>query len=776
MTDRAKVIQLEPEIQRQSRARLARLPASVHAVHEKGKTLVLDLLRSFFEQADDSLFDLADRALNNQEQNIYFDSMREVRVQRRNIEKRFAESIDEAFAALTAAQSPNVAEARDEHISAESLALVQNDELEEMVAMDSSIARANNAFAEAVQQISLRLDSLVPVKVYQKNNPLGPDVICAAFMNQAKRLEIDIKAKLVLFKLFDKTVVNQMGEVYKTINQILIDHNVLPSLQGTNRPQRPEATPSHVPASESMAQYYRPSAGSTNPELLAILQQVLGDEVFHSGGAQSQGSNMEPHQEFQIPAGQAQLLNLLSLAQRMPAVQEHSAKASVNVQRLLGALEQKRGVQADVGRVDSEVINLVTMLFEFILEDRSLAAPMKALISRLQIPILKVAIVDKTFFTKGGHAARRLLNEMSSAALGWHGDVDGKKKDPLYEKMQDIVDRLLTDFDADVGIFSELLIDFTSFLEKEKRRAAVLERRTLDAEDGKARAELARNRVNAEVESRIEGRQLPSVVDRLVKDAWSNVLFVTALKYGYDSKEWQQGIATLDELLWSVQPPQSGDDRQRLIKLVPILLKQLRAGLDTISYNPFEMSELFKALQATHLACIKGQPVAVESDSVLSEPADHDMDNVIDRTIVPAPVALSNDVVDGTPAAVQNVEAVQDIQAPQAPANEARVNKALEEEGDLPDDDPHMRQVEGFSQGSWFEMHIDDSSNPARCRLAAFIKPLGKYIFVNRNGMKVAEKNRSELARALKQGSLRPLDNSILFDRALETVITSLRK
>lgn len=732
VSDRAKVVQLEPETQRQSRARLARLPASVHAVHDKGRTLILNLLRSFFEQADDSLFELADKAHTNQEQNIYFDSMREVRVQRRTIEKRFADALDDAFAALASAQ-PQPAERTEDDISADALSLVQNDELEEMVALDSSIARANNAYAEPVQQISLRLDSLVPVKVYQKNNPLGPDVLCSAFMVQAKRLDIDIKAKLVLFKLFDKTVVNRLGDVYKTINELLIDHNVLPSLQGAAK-ARPAQTGSILTSEPGpqadQARYYMQGAGYTDPKLVAILSQVLGEEAI-----------AEPNPDYQEQVSHSQLLNLLSLAQRMPAVQERAATASVDVRQLLAALQKQRGVQADIGRVDEEVINLVNMLFEFILEDRNLAAPMKALISRLQIPVLKVALVDKTFFTKGGHAARRLLNEMSTAALGWQGDIEDGKRDPLHEKMQEIVNRLLGDFDADVGFFSELLIDFTSFLEKEKRRAAVLERRTLDAEDGRAKAELARATVAAEVETCIKGRPLPSVVEQLVSEAWSNVLFVTGLKYGFDSAEWKQGVATLEQLIWSVQPPKDAEHRQRLIKLVPVLLKQLRAGLTTISYNPFEMSELFKSLQAAHVACIRGQ------------------------VVVPAPAPTS---------AEEALEATKPAPTVQTPAEEPKA-EAAEENAELPADDPHMRQVEGFSQGSWFEMQ-GDSDKPLRCRLAAFIKPTGKYIFVNRNGMKVAEKTRSELARLLKSGGLRSLDNSMLFDRALETVVTSLRR
>jgi hypothetical protein len=710
-------------MQRQHQARLARLPASVHAVHDKGKTLILNSLRGFFEQADDSLFDLADKAVSNQEQNLYFDSMREVRVQRRHIEQRLASAIDDAFAALASSQDQQ-AERYDEELSADALSLVQDDELEEMVALDSSIARANNAYSEAVQQISLRLDSLVPVKVYQKNNPLGPEALCTAFMNQAKRLDIDIKAKLILFKLFDKTVVAKLGDVYKAINEILVDHNVLPSLQGAPRvaPKPSTAAGRAAEAPEAhQAHGYMQSSGGVDPKLVAILEQVLGEQVFADAGAAHQAQVYD-----------SQLLNLLSLAQRMPAVQEHAATASVDVCRLLATLQKQQGVEADVGRVDAEVINLVNMLFSFILDDRNLADPMKALISRLQIPVLKVALVDKTFFTKGGHPARRLLNEMSTAALGWQGDLESGKRDPLYQKMQGIVTRLLREFDANVNLFSELLVDFTSFIEKEKRRAAVLERRTLDAEDGKARAEMARATVAEEIQARTQGYLLPEIVKQLIDEAWSNVLFVTGLKYGYESTEWKEALATLELLVWSVQPPTDAEHRQRLIKLVPMLLKQLRAGLNTISYNPFDMSELFKSLQSVHVACIRGQ---IED-------------------------AMESEGYHSASATGVNVE------AESAGAQD-------ESEVGLSEDDPQMRQVRSFSQGSWFEM---DEGGLMRCRLAAYIKPTGKFIFVNRNGMKVAEKTQLELAHMLKNGELHPLDNGMLFDRALETIVTSLRR
>ena len=92
----------------------------------------------------------------------------------------------------------------------------------------------------------------------------------------------------------------------------------------------------------------------------------------------------------------------------------------------------------------------------------------------------------------------------------------------------------------------------------------------------------------------------------------------------------------------------------------------------------------------------------------------------------------------------------------------------------LSDDDPDLQKVDAMSMGNWVELHQDDGKK-FRCRLAAVIRSTGKYIFVNRSGMKVAEYNRQSLAHALKTGAVTAIDDGLLFDRALESVIGNLR-
>lgn len=98
-----------------------------------------------------------------------------------------------------------------------------------------------------------------------------------------------------------------------------------------------------------------------------------------------------------------------------------------------------------------------------------------------------------------------------------------------------------------------------------------------------------------------------------------------------------------------------------------------------------------------------------------------------------------------------------------------------EPEVSLPDDDEALQNVDSLRVGSWVEIQEDDE-HKLRGKLAAIIKPTGKFIFVNRTGMKVMEKTRMGLAVEFRRGAIRLLDDALLFDRALESVIGNLRK
>ncbi len=770
---RENVVPLKPEHRQTAAVSLARLPAAMHSVRDKARQTLQGLLRDLFDKADDSLFELADQATSNQEQNLYFDSMREVRLQRRTLERAFFHGLDQGFAALLDTRE-SARQDHSEEVSLDELTLVQNDELEQLVATESMVNKANEQFAESVQHLTLRMDQLVPVKVYQKNNPLGADAICGGFTEASKALKIDVKAKLVLFKLFDKWVVSRLGELYKTLNEQLVDANILPSLKtGAPGPgRRSSASQSSRAASTERAQ-----RGDEANQVLHTLRDLLSSQ-----GRVADVDEVSSGEEL----GSQDLVHLLSQAQQQDWSSLDRGTGPVDVPQLVRGLVKNTRRQ-NLNQVDEDVINLVSMMFEFILDDRNLASPMKAMLGRLQIPLIKVAIADKSFFSKGGHPARRLLNELAMAALGWQDTgEEGRRKDTFYQKVDQIVQTILAEFESDVGIFDRMLLDFRSYQEKERRRARILEQRTLDAEDGKARAERARAEVDAALRQLTRGKSLDVAANTLLYEAWSKVLFIISLKQGADSEDWQSSLDTAEQLVWSATAPMDRDNRQKLLKLVPELLPKLRSGLESIAYNPYEMTQLFKQLEQLHLSRLRsaGQVATpVQADPVVPTPSVELTDPEPAVAEHPAPEPASSPEPQAEAAAEETAPVFQVVdEAPvsvpaspgEAKTEEPQGESSIEADEPLPASDPHMALVSNLTQGSWFEMQ-DKQGQVFRCRLAAMIKPTGKYIFVNRSGMKVAEETRDGLAKALKSGRMRILDDGMLFDRALEAVIGNLR-
>ena len=79
---------------------LARLPVVLLQVRDKAAQQLQQGLQELFDNADDSLFEMADKARNNVDHPIFFEAMRDLRLKRKNFERVFMEQLFKAFASL----------------------------------------------------------------------------------------------------------------------------------------------------------------------------------------------------------------------------------------------------------------------------------------------------------------------------------------------------------------------------------------------------------------------------------------------------------------------------------------------------------------------------------------------------------------------------------------------------------------------------------------------------------------------------------------------------
>ena len=421
-------------------------------------------------------------------------------------------------------------------------------------------------------------------------------------------------------------------------------------------------------------------------------------------------------------------------------------------EQLQPVLQPAEGSSVSVTQVDSDVINLVGMLFDFILDDRQLHPVMKSLIGRLQIPVLKVALSDRNFFNRGGHPARKLLNELALAAIGWNEKRPGMR-DPLREKIEEVVGRVLAEFTDSVDLFEELLKDFGHFMDLDRRRRELVEQRLRDAEEGRARQERASQAAKDVMLEQAEGRDIPEAIRALLDGPCTRYLQWIMLRQGEESPQWQDACELVTRLIWTVDPsPITDSTRAELLRAIPGVVEDLRAALKEISWDPFATDNAVRDLELAHVDAFQKlvtAPVEVEDEPVVDE---------LPEVSEPEPA----------------VQAEPEVALAPGPVPQPEVAPEPEPEPEATIDPEWLARADQVRVGSWVELKRDDDTR-LRCKLAAFIKATGKYIFVNRSGAKVAEYQREELATAMQTGLIGMLDDGLIFDRALESIIDNLR-
>lgn len=722
------------------------LPHALVRLRDASGQSLKSVLAGFFDRADDALFELADKAGSNQDQTAYFDAMRELRLRRKLMTVSILQYVSRAFNDI-GKFNPDNAGGGLEDVDQDSLSLVDRSELEQRVAIENLVNKLRNRHAEAIRMLNARVGHLMPsFSLTNSQMPLSPEVICGGLGEACSDLDIDIRAKLVVLKLFDRLLADTLGELYQEANRTLIDEGVLPDMKrppaghrtGARSPQSSDVPRSSGKADTGGAEEKAAGGGGattgqtggTFSELSALLHQGRDDDGQTVAGGQ--GFLDTNH-----------LMARLNAIQSLPGEWTQGRVVSLGEQ-LQPVLRADNGQSYVVGQVDNDVINLVSMLFDFILEDRQLHPAMKALIGRLQIPVLKVALSDKNFFNRGGHPVRKLLNELAMSAIGWT-EKQGRQRDPLREKIESVVDRVLNEFTDNVDLFSELLTDFSHFMDLDRRRRDLVEQRLRDAEEGRAKQERAAESADQLLAEVTAGRELPEPVDNLMREAWSKYLQWKVLREGEDSEGWAAAAELTRKLVWSVDPqPVTDNTRTELLRAIPSIVDDLRHALQEISWDPFATDAMIRDLELAHVDVFQ-QLVTSKVASSPEEP--------------PEEVAEA-------PAVEQN----QPAEPPPEPDTEASVAQATSE--------PEIEQAwldraDSLRVGSWIELARDGVKT--RCKLAAFIKATGQYIFVNRSGAKVAEYHRESLAQAMACDEITMLDDGLIFDRALESIIDNLR-
>ncbi|HEY2345533.1 MAG TPA: DUF1631 family protein [Xanthomonadaceae bacterium] len=746
-------------------------------------------------KADDSMFDLAQNAKSNSTQQSYFDAMREIRRERRQIEQAFRDYIVAGFTDFQKPDGGAPTEVPGHHGGA--LSLLGQEELEEQLAAEQSAGTIHRRFKPVLEPIIrglARMAVSITPNFDPARSPIGPERLAIAFRTACSAFVAITEIKLVLFKLYERELVLALEALYPEALRILTEAGYvsghvprMPQQQPTPLPRSlpPDFNLDQVPQRQRAAESAYDGNQEPDDTMINSLQELLQvwRKVQHRDGqpAGAQGMQGMPG----MPGGQGMqgmhdierpqlssndMLSVLSLFQTdLPdglknALKsgDHSLAQQLKREVLTGAaaLGISKG-NAKLGDAEEDAIDVVGMMFEVFLDERDIKLDVREKIARLLVPYIKVALIDRRLFLHKAHPARRLLNAIAEACEGNHGE--GPHERELLERVGNSVDRLVTEFNEDIAIFEMLEQELRTFIEQYRRRADLAERRVAEAQRGKERLEEARLRADSLLVKRLGNRSVAPMALEDLRRYWAHHYAVLFLREGEDGEGCALALKTLDKMLALADVAFHTGGLTALGEtdsLQPGLLAMLSSsGLAGDAAVDCARSIAQHLMQPPPKIKPAATPAAKPADAAAATaPATA-------PTTESGPAASPSDGVEATATAASAPQAATAIPLPpleQAPAAPLDVDPA---------DVARLRQL---TVGSWVEfVGEDDRAQPGKL---SWVSPISaRMLFVNKRGARMHVASAEELAAMMKEGKLRLRIADTAFDQAMHQVLGRLR-
>jgi hypothetical protein len=739
--------------------------------------------------ASDDLLGMADRAISLEQQQLHFAALELLSNRSQALLEHFRSAyvaqFDVAMGSLRGGQRREPTHRED----VSELSLVATDDFERDLAIGKLSARAACNCAQQLISLDRQLAALLRLpRIVQDDNPLYPRAIFTALLRALSDMGESDHLALLLLQEFERQTSAELPGIYNDLNRHLADSGVLPQLPvGSFRPAPRSAPldaaltdpgvtesaktmpplalgPAQGPAPAALspnapdqARYADPQGGGDNvfAELARVIQTAAAAQLTQSAAPMP----MQP--SMPIPGGleSGSTLGLSRLIEALTSLQRGGTDprsvpglGSVRIEPERGnVLKQIRSTPLASGSapVDVLTIDIVAMLFDAIFNDPDLPATLRAEIAKLQIPVLKVALMDRAFFSNKRHPARRLLDAIASSGIG-RNDVDEPR---LTAKIHTIVEEVVGGFETDINIFTTQVAKLEEFLADEESRAHSRTTRVVDKLAEQDRQQLAQVRAAGEIESRVRGGSVPALVADFLTRHWRQVLVSAFVRGGEQDSHWVDAVGTMEDLVWSVTPKQAAEERNRLLTTLPDLLKRLRVGLESVDLND-AWDPFFAQLIRIHFAALHNEIPDEKSAarSAKDERASVPLVPPEDQPVLPLKTSGLLDV----PAGIE------------FRSQEPGVNQRVTPE------DQHWELARSLEVGTWVE--FESLRGTRKTLRVSWISDLrGVFLFTNRQGENALTLTTTSLAEHLRQGRARVLSRVRLTDRAVARLLEKTR-
>lgn len=694
---------------------------------------------------------------------------------------RLQETQDQYFHEITVGR----VQAPPGSLDAETLSLVDSISVESNTVVERHASKVAGYAEQSLRDLNLVVAFLLGKStVRHSENPLGPAVYVRALLRAAEDTDLHKEAWEFYLTVFEKPLGEELARIVRQLLDHYTNHGVdVRAIRRTRAAPKQSASPWQVPGASGQgtpgsvnnfagtaAGAGGPGGGATNAQSRSqgAAGQAPEEPNMLLGGlltrlqANARGSRL-PHLPSHGPAPQ-QLLQSIGEFQRIDLQELGPSGDFALPTESIGALRDEL-ISKSTRVVDKLTIELVGMLFDHVMRDKQVPSEIKARISRLQFPVLKAALMDAAFFASSAHPARKLIDRIAGTSAGWEPYGDDNQR--YIKEVDRIITEILKNFETDLGVFERLYGEFDKFVSDIAPEENDPVSRAKKALESAEKHEILTINTTIQVRRAFERVDLEPYIKEFLLGAWVKVLVAATIR-----QEKTPGFAkafrdVIHEVVWSVQPKASTEDRSKLVKLIPGMVRVLRDGFGLINVPERDRDLFFTQLMESHAMAVKpvDQATYIKSSLLASElRAKIDgmqLSGVFPVTTVPGGIRVSTGLIMRAAA-----EHKADIVMPDPVTDVAKLD---------PVEDARVQEEIGrWQRGNWFKLWNGMEFSRAKLRWMSPLRTL--FLFASEHDQKAHVMSADMLKSYLARKYIEPLESVPLTKRAVDAVVADFEK
>ena len=493
------------------------------------------------------------------------------------------------------------------------MTLVSYEEMDRKLALGRVSRAIELTNAEELAALNMRLGKVLDRESLNiSQNPFRPEVFLNTLQSAWCEFSSDSASHQLILPLLRADILFELTPILRALNDTLVGRGILPDLQESYRVKRGGKTSEVEKKTESsnsdiankLKKYF------TQQEAQNDYGNNVGGYQSGSGAASSQAQGFSPYsdsagsgaQQVQAPynAVDTKLFHYLADLQKNMAMRQLASGAQ-EAMRLSQMREQMPEMPS--GGVERNTVELLSKVFDTVFHNQDIPPKIKELIGLLQVPVLKAALMDKDFFFQENHPARRLIDLLSKYSASW--DQQKGVEDPIFQTMQRNVSRVQQEFDQKIDLFDEVVSELETFMEKEEAARAAEIQEPINRALQREKFKQANISATHEVALRVGTGEVAAFVETFLENRWVKVLTLAYSVKDDKPHAIADAIKTMDELIWSVKPKITLEQRQEMVNRLPIVLSRLNKWLSLIKWEDADRMQFFADLAECHASIVR---------------------------------------------------------------------------------------------------------------------------------------------------------------------------